>query len=160
MDRAQRGELLRHVRAGLDVVEASQLAGASMGEIRKGGAKLQREIDAAYDLATSRLRSKLLKGVLSGDGDLRLLAGVLEHREAAQAASAAEVGINRIQVSVVDAECANCGHRYANANSRRPQRSTADRGNGLEDAAQPEPAAPVKQPFVRRYGPSVRMGGI
>ena len=157
MDKAKRAELLKLVRSCHDVAEAARMAGVSMAEIRRSP-KLKRELDEAYDLASSKLRSKLLERVLAGDGDLRMLMSILEHR-GAQKPTEEAAGIGRIVVELVDSACQHCG-QPTKANKRRPQRSTADRGNGLEDAAQPEPAAPVKQPFVRRYGPSVRMGGI
>ncbi len=154
MDKGQRSKLLALVKAGHDVEEAAQMASVPMSAIDRAGPTLRRQIDDAYRLATSKLRSKLLEGVLGGDGDLRLLAGVLEHREAAQTASAAEVGINQIQVTVVEAACPHCG--------LRPHTNSS-----LDDAPEPSPtvesepaAAQVKQPYTRRYGPSVRMGGI
>ena len=153
MDKGQRSKLLALVKAGHDVEEAAQMASVPMSAIDRAGPTLRRQIDDAYRLATSKLRSKLLEGVLGGDGDLRLLAGVLEHREATLPPSTADGGITKIEVAIVDSACPHCGLRpHING--------------GLADAPKPsptvesEPAAQVKQPYTRRYGPSVRMGGI
>ena len=90
MDKGQKEALVRHVRAGHDTEAACAMLGIPMVEIRRGGKKLQNELSDAFATGSARLRSRLLEGVLGGDGDLRMLANVLEHREATQTASAAK----------------------------------------------------------------------
>ena len=159
MDKGQKEALVRHVRAGHDTEAACAMLGIPMVEIRRGGKKLQNELSDAFATGSARLRSRLLEGVLGGDGDLRMLANVLEHREATQTASAAKNGVDAIRIQIVDARCPHCG--------RQPYPTDTANGeaHGLPgDVPVPEPAEesaePAKQPFVRRYGPSVRMGGI
>ncbi len=129
------------------------MASIPMSAIDRAGPMLRRQIDDAYRLATSKLRMKLLEGVLGGDGDLRLLAGVLEHREATLPASAVDAGISKIEVSVVSAACPFC-HRRPHING------SLDDAPEPPPAVEPEPAAQGKQPYERRYGKSVNVGGF
>ena len=156
MDSGQRRELLKLIRSGLDVEAGAAKLGISMAEVRKGGAKLQRAINDSFALASARLRAKLLEGALDGN-DMKLLSNILERREAAQVAAAAAAGIRAIRVEMVEAKCPHCGKRpYINEAAPEAQGIS----QAVADQPRPEPAAQVKQPYTRRYGPSVRPGGI
>ena len=157
MDKGQKDALLRNLRGGHDVQEAAQMASVPMAELNKAGPTLRRQVDDAYRLATAKLRSKLLKGALEGDGDLRLLAGVLEHREAAQTASAAEDKIDTITIKIVDARCPHCGQQpYANSAARGLPGDAPE----PEPADEPEPAKPAKPAYERKYRSFTPMGGL
>jgi hypothetical protein len=85
---AARKRLVELVRGGLDVAAAAAELDLDLDAVH-ADRELMAELNRAYHVATAKLRSRLLSRVLESDGDDKLLASLLEKREAAEAAMAA-----------------------------------------------------------------------
>ena len=108
LSRARREELLTKLRNGHDLEAAAAALGIGEKQIDAAGSKLAGEIDQAFKIGTSRLRSRLLELSLSNQ-DASALARLLDKRE--QQAEAVAPDITLIRRVIVSARCPHCGHR-------------------------------------------------
>ncbi|WP_037449250.1 hypothetical protein [Sinorhizobium fredii] len=76
----QRQKVLDLVRAGHEPSEAAAMAGTSLDQLDEA---TTREVYASFKAVSARLKAKLMERALSGDGDAKLLASLLEQREKA-----------------------------------------------------------------------------
>ncbi len=127
LSKALREELLTKLRNGHDLKAAAAALGIGEKQIDAAGSKLAGEIDQAFKIGTSRLRSRLLELSLSNQ-DASALARLLDKRE--QQAEAVAPGITLIRRVIVSARCPYCGKRPVVRDGEAKARQFHPRGNG------------------------------